>query len=69
MGSLKGVWLNGCAPSHRSTPHNQILPIRQVMVSSPLHAETGTVQSARQTRVISGYETGNKNYFRSSTIT
>ena len=47
MGSLKGVWLNGRAPSHRITPHNQILPIRHVMVSSPLRAVIEIVPSAR----------------------
>jgi hypothetical protein len=37
---------------------------------SPItHVETGTAQSVRQTRVTSGYETGDKNYSRSSTIT
>ena len=45
METGKGVRPAGRAPVRRDTLHKEKLTIRQLMVSSPLHAAIGTVQS------------------------
>ena len=47
MESRKGVTPRAACPFAAPLPITKLLPIRQVMVSSPLRAATGTVPSAR----------------------
>src|SRR5215472_4474959 len=49
------------------TPQNKTLPIRQVMVFTPLPAGAGIARSARPTRAIAGLQPANATCCRSPT--
>ena len=69
MESRKGVWCTSCAPFPCGTLHNKLLPIRQLMVSSPLAAGIGTAPSANHSPAQSGLKTVNPRFSIASTST
>jgi len=52
----------GCVRSCRLTLHKKLLPIRHVMESTPLRAETGIAQDARATRAYAGSRRANGSF-------